>query len=66
MNSKNNILSNMTPKTLLVGGVALIILGIGIIEIHNPLRGSGLGTISVIAGVAALAIAWLKSTGKMK
>jgi hypothetical protein len=33
-------------------GLLLVIIGIGIITIHgNPLRGSGLGTISIIAGI---------------
>jgi hypothetical protein len=56
----------MTPKTLVAAGIALMILGIGIREIHNPLRGTGLGALSILAGIAALAVAWLKSKGKIK
>jgi hypothetical protein len=38
-------------KKLVVFGIVLAILGIGIINIHNPLRGSGLGTLSLVTGI---------------
>jgi len=42
-------------------GVALIVIGIGIITIHGaPLRGTGAGTLSVIAGVVLGVVAYSK------
>ena len=43
-------------------GIVLFIAGILIASIHgNPLRGSGLGTISIIAGIVLLIIAGLRA-----
>jgi hypothetical protein len=48
---------NMTGIILGVIGIVLVIVGIAIITIHgNPLRGSGLGTVSTIIGVVLLVI----------
>jgi hypothetical protein len=46
-----------TPVNLGILGIILLVVGIGIVSIHNPLRGSGLGTISIIAGVVLGVIA---------
>ena len=45
-----------TATSLAVLGIILFIIGEGIANIHNPLRGSGLGTISILAGIVLLAI----------
>ncbi len=41
---------------LSVLGVIFVIIGLGIAIIHNPLRGSGLGTLSIVAGIVLLVI----------
>ncbi len=41
---------------LAVLGVILVIIGTCIATIHNPLRGSGLGTLSFVAGLVLLVI----------
>jgi hypothetical protein len=47
---------------LFVIGIILLILGIAIVSIHGaPLRGSGAGTIAIIAGVVLLIIAALRA-----
>jgi uncharacterized membrane protein len=48
---KNNI-----ATILAVVGVVLVIIGVGIATIHNPLRGSGLGTLSFVAGIVLLIV----------
>jgi hypothetical protein len=50
------------PMTLGLIGIILLVVGIGIVSIHNPLRGSGLGTLSIIAGVVLGLVAVSKRT----
>ena len=50
---------------LTVIGIILLILGILIVTVHGaPLRGSGVGTIAIIAGIVLLVIAVLRSRSK--
>ena len=53
-------------RALVLGivGIVLIILGICIAVIHNPLRGSGLGTLCMAAGVILAVIALVRNTKK--
>ena len=52
---------NMHVAILSVIGIVLIIIGIAIVSIHgNPLRGSGLGTASIVLGVIMLIIAAIR------
>jgi hypothetical protein len=54
---------NRIRHTIIFGvlGVFLLIVGIAIVNIHgNPLRGSGLGTASILAGIALLALAGIR------
>jgi hypothetical protein len=51
---------NMHAILLGVIGLILVIAGVAIATIHNPLRGSGLGTLSLVAGVVLLVIALLR------
>jgi hypothetical protein len=52
---------NMHAIILSVIGIILVIVGAAIITIPGaPMRGSGIGTLSVLAGVALLAIAVLR------
>lgn len=37
-------------------GIVLVIIGAGIAIIHNPLRGSGLGTLSIVVGIVLLVV----------
>jgi uncharacterized membrane protein len=41
---------------LAVLGIIFVIIGAGIAIIHNPLRGSGLGTLSIVVGLVLLVI----------
>ena len=41
---------------LAVLGIIFVIIGTGIATIHNPLRGSGLGTLCFVAGIVLLVI----------
>jgi hypothetical protein len=52
--------SKMHATILAVIGIILVFVGVAIATVHNPLRGSGLGTISVVAGIALLVIALLR------
>jgi hypothetical protein len=46
---------------LLIIGIILFIIGILIVTVHGaPLRGSGVGTIAIIAGVILLVVAFLR------
>jgi uncharacterized membrane protein len=59
---KNTSNRNMHAVILAVIGIILFILGILIVSIHGaPLRGSGVGTIAIIAGVVLLVIAGLRA-----
>ena len=56
---------NTHAIVLAVIGVILLVLGILIVSVHGaPLRGSGAGTIAIIAGIILLVIAWLRSSRK--
>jgi hypothetical protein len=52
---------NMHVTILSVIGVILLIVGIIIVTVHNPLRGSGLGTVSIVLGVILLIIAIIRA-----
>ena len=57
--------SNTHAIVLAVIGVVLLVLGILIVSVHGaPLRGTGVGTLAIIAGVILLVIAWLRATRK--
>jgi uncharacterized Tic20 family protein len=59
--------SNMNATILSVLGIILVIVGASIITIRGaPLRGSGVGTISLLAGVLLLVIAFLRFYNKSK
>ena len=50
---------NRNTHALVLGviGIILLIIGIAIVSIHgNPLRGSGLGTASIVFGILLLVI----------
>ncbi len=52
---------NTRAMVLSVIGIILLIIGIAIVSIHgNPLRGSGLGTASIVLGVLLLVIAAMR------
>ena len=58
---------NMHATILAVLGIILVIIGEAIINIHGaPMRGSGLGTLLVVAGVILLIIAVLRFVYKRK
>lgn len=59
---KNTSNRNMRAIALFVIGIILLVIGILIVTIHGaPLRGSGVGTIAIIAGVVLLVIAGLRA-----
>jgi hypothetical protein len=49
--SKTKNPKNMHAMVLTILGAILLIAGIAIITIHNPLRGSGAGTAFIVLGV---------------
>jgi hypothetical protein len=49
---------------LIVIGVIFFIAGIAIATVHGPLRGSGLGTICMVIGVAAVTIGIIRARRK--
>ena len=51
---------NKHATILGVLGVILLIIGICIIVIHNPLRGSGAGTACIVFGVVLLVISIIR------
>lgn len=52
---------NMHAIILTVLGIILVIAGVAIVTIPGaPMRGSGLGTISILAGIVLLAIALVR------
>ena len=56
---------NTHAMVLAVIGIILLILGLLIVFVHGaPLRGSGVGTIAIIAGILLLVIAWLRASRK--
>ena len=64
MEDKGKTTGNRNRHAIILGviGVILLILGIAIVTIHGaPLRGSGVGTIAIIAGVVLLVIAGLRA-----
>jgi hypothetical protein len=53
----DKILDKRNRATVLTGlGIIFFIIGEGIVNIHNPLRGSGLGTLSILVGIALFLI----------
>jgi hypothetical protein len=53
--------SNMHAIVLAILGILLLIVGVYIATVHGaPLRGSGVGTISIIIGVVLFAISLLR------
>jgi flagellar basal body-associated protein FliL len=59
-NAKPSSGSKMHAIILAVIGVILVFAGVGIATIHSSLRGSGLGTISLVIGAVLLVIALLR------
>lgn len=53
---------NKRATILGILGVIFVIIGAGIAVIHNPLRGSGLGTLCLLAGVVLIVISILRFT----
>ena len=53
---------NKHATVLGVLGLIFVIIGAGIAIIHNPLRGSGLGTACIVLGVVLLVISILRFT----
>ena len=41
---------------LVLIGLVLVVAGLAIIEIHNPLRGSGAGTASLVLGIVVFIV----------
>ena len=66
MDEKGKTGNNKTRAIILgVIGIILFILGILIVSIHGaPLRGSGVGTIAIIAGIILLVFAALRFRSK--
>jgi uncharacterized membrane protein len=66
MNEKAQITNNSKMHATILGviGIILVIVGTAIAIIHNPLRSSGLGTISIVTGVVLLIIALIRFTYK--
>ena len=64
MEDKGKTTDNRKRHAIILGviGIILFILGILIVSIHGaPLRGSGVGTIAILVGVALLVIAGLRA-----
>jgi hypothetical protein len=60
-NAKSGNNRNIHAIILSVIGLILVIVGAAIITIHGaPLRGTGIGTISLLGGIVLLAIAVLR------
>jgi len=55
---------NKRATLLGILGVIFVIIGAAIAIIHNPLRGSGLGTICLAIGVVLIVISILRFTNK--
>ena len=55
---------NMHAIILGVIGIILVLVGVAIATIHSALRGSGLGTASIVIGVVLLVIALLRFNSK--
>jgi uncharacterized membrane protein len=67
MDDKGKTTGNRNTHAMILGviGIILLILGILIVTVHGaPLRGSGVGTIAIIAGIVLLVIAVLRSRSK--
>ena len=60
-NKKPTSNRNMHVTILSVIGIILLIAGIIIVTVHNPLRGSGLGTASIVLVVMLLIIAIIRA-----
>ena len=60
MAEKKHETKNKRATLLGVIGVIFVIIGAGIAIIHNPLRGSGLGTACIVLGVVLLVISIIR------
>ena len=63
MNETKGITGNRKMHATILGalGIVLLIVGIAIATIHGTgLRGSGLGTLAIVAGVVLLIVAYLR------
>jgi hypothetical protein len=62
MGAKEQVKDSRKRQIILLGviGILLVLVGVAISTIHNPLRGSGLGTISAGIGVVLLVVAFLR------
>jgi uncharacterized membrane protein len=57
MNGNEKTTDKRNIATILaVLGIIFVIIGAGIAIIHNPLRGSGIGTLSIVVGIVLLVI----------
>ena len=67
MDDKGKTTGNRNTHAIILAviGIILLILGLLIVTVHGaPLRGSGVGTIAIIAGIVLLVIAVLRSRSK--
>jgi uncharacterized membrane protein len=67
MDDKGKTTGNRNTNAIILAviGIILLILGLLIVTVHGaPLRGSGVGTIAIIAGIVLLVIAVLRSRSK--
>jgi hypothetical protein len=60
MAEKKHETKNKHAIILGILGVIFVIIGAGIAIIHNPLRGSGLGTACIVLGVVLLVISIIR------
>jgi hypothetical protein len=56
----NHEMKNKRATLLGVIGLICVIIGAGIAIIHNPLRGSGLGTMFIVTGIVLLVISIIR------
>jgi uncharacterized membrane protein len=60
--TKNN--NKMHAFILTIVGIILLIAGVAIATVHGPLRGTWLGTISLVIGIVLLVISFLRFSVK--
>jgi hypothetical protein len=58
------VVNKKQDLVLWIVGAILIIAGICIVVIHNPLRGSGLGTLCMAAGVILVVVGIVRQSKK--
>jgi uncharacterized membrane protein len=56
--------SKMPAMILAIVGIILVLTGVAIATIHSHLRGSGLGTVSLVIGIVLLVIGVYRFTSK--